>query len=255
MSTVSAVQPDGTPTWIDLGVPDLNKARSFYGALFGWQFEVGPEETGHYTMCLMQGRPVAAMSSFFDPDAGGFWWNVYLATADCDATAARGVEAGATVLMESMDVMDQGRMAMLRDPAGAQIGLWQGRAHSGAEVVNEPGAMVRNDLVTPQPAIASEFYAALFDFTTDRNKDLPGVDFTFLRRRDGHEVAGILGNPNATVSQWATTFEVADTDAVVAAARANTGKASDPEDMIYGRISSVVDPFGTEFSVIQRATE
>ncbi|QGK72079.1 VOC family protein [Allosaccharopolyspora coralli] len=254
MSTVAAVQPDGTPTWVDLGIPDLDKACSFYGALFGWQFQVGPEETGHYTMCLMHDRPVAAMSSFFDPDAGGFWWNVYLATSDCDATVARGTEVGGTVLMEPMEVMDQGRIAMLRDPAGAQIGLWQGRAHIGAEVVNEPGAVVRNDLVTAQPDVAREFYAALFDFTADRNEDIPGVDFTFLRRRDGHEVAGILGNPNATASQWATTFEVADTDAVVAAAKAHAGSASAPEDMVYGRIASVVDPFGTEFSVIQRAS-
>ena len=44
MSHVNANQPDGTPTWIDLGIPDLEGAMRFYGALFGWDFEVGPPE-------------------------------------------------------------------------------------------------------------------------------------------------------------------------------------------------------------------
>jgi len=42
MSYVTENQPDGTPTWIDLGVPDLERAMGFYGSLFGWEFEVGP---------------------------------------------------------------------------------------------------------------------------------------------------------------------------------------------------------------------
>ena len=42
--------------------------------------------------------------------------------------------------MEPMDVMDDGRMAIVRDPVGAQFALWQGRAHHGAEAVNEPGS-------------------------------------------------------------------------------------------------------------------
>ena len=81
-------QLDGTPTWIDLGIPDLDRAMDFYGALFGWQFEVGPAEFGRYTTAYLRGRRVAALAPNTDPDAAAFWWNVYLATADCDATTA-----------------------------------------------------------------------------------------------------------------------------------------------------------------------
>ena len=62
MSFVTENQPDGTPTWIDLGIPDLEGAMRFYGALFGWDFEVGPPESGRYTQCLLGGRRVAARS-------------------------------------------------------------------------------------------------------------------------------------------------------------------------------------------------
>lgn len=76
MSTVTTNQPDGTPTWIDLGIPDLDRATDFYGALFGWEFDVGPQEHGAYTTCRLRGRRVAALMPHPDPQATAFWWNV-----------------------------------------------------------------------------------------------------------------------------------------------------------------------------------
>jgi predicted enzyme related to lactoylglutathione lyase len=254
MSYVTSVQPNGTPTWIDLGIPDLDRAMEFYRALFGWEFAVGPAETGYYTSCLLDGRRVAALMPNHDAKATEFWWNVYFATDDCDSTAKRVVDAGGTVPMEPMDVMTQGRMAIAIDPTGAQFGLWQGRDHIGCEVVNEPNSLVRNDLVTPTAEPAREFYASVFEFTLDRNEDMPNFDFTFLRRPDGHEIGGIMGSAEAAKSSWNTTFEVADTDAVVATALAAGGKADTPTDMVYGRFANITDPFGTEFAVIARPT-
>ncbi|MDT7582040.1 MAG: uncharacterized protein QOK35_3304, partial [Pseudonocardiales bacterium] len=39
MTHITQNQPDGTPTWIDLGIPDLERAMQFYGAVFGWEFD------------------------------------------------------------------------------------------------------------------------------------------------------------------------------------------------------------------------
>jgi predicted enzyme related to lactoylglutathione lyase len=252
MTHVTENQPDGTPTWIDLGIPDLEGAMAFYRALFGWEFQVAPPEMLRYTQCLLDGRRVAALAENPDPEATEFWWNMYFATADCDATARRIADAGGSLVMAPMDVADQGRMAIAKDPVGAQFGLWQGRTHIGCEVVNEPGSLVRNDLVTPTPEPARAFYAAVFDFTLDGNQDLPDFDFTFLRRPDGHEIGGVMGLPDAPRSSWSTTFEVADTDAVVATATAAGGTAGPAEDFVYGRMATITDPFGTEFTVIAR---
>ena len=221
MSLVTENQPDGTPTWIDLGIPDLDRAMAFYGALFGWEFDVGPPEFGRYTTCLLRGEPVAALMP--NPDAGRRPGSGGTSTSPPPTATAppngsrRPVAPWST---SRCDVMDQGRMAIARDPTGAQFGLWQGRKHIGARIVNEPGSLVRNDLVTPDPGPAREFYAAVFGFTLDGNPDMPEFDFTFLRRPDGHEIGGIMGAPGAARSEWNTTFEVADTDAVVAAATA-----------------------------------
>ena len=246
---VDTNQPLGTPTWIDLGVPDLDRALAFYGAVFGWEFDVGPEETGRYTMCFLRGRRVAAISALHDP--ARVFWNVYLATDDCDRTAERARAAGGTLLVEPMDVMDQGRMAVVRDPGGRAVRAVAGSRAHRRQVVNEPGALVRNDLVTPEPAPAREFYAAVFDFALEGNPAMPEADFTFLRRPDGHEVGGIMGAPGST-SAWSTTFEVAGTDEAVQRALDAGGRSDGAKEFLYGRLATITDPFGAEFSIITR---
>jgi len=253
MSLVTENQPEGTPTWIDLAIPDLEQAMGFYGPLFGWEFLVGPQEAMPSAQCLLGGRRVAALARHPDPQATTFRWNVYLATADCDLTAARAADAGGSVVVAPTDIPDQGRMAIVRDPVGAQFGLWEGRGHVGCEVVNEPGSLVRNDLITPDPEPARRFYAAVFGFTLDGNPDLPGFDFTFLRRPDGHEIGGIMGVEGAPSSSWSTTFEVADTDVALARAAVAGGSPGAAEDFVYGRMATITDPFGAEFTVIARA--
>ncbi|HEY2063048.1 MAG TPA: VOC family protein [Amycolatopsis sp.] len=242
MSSVDRNQPLGTPTWVDLAVPDLERAREFYGRVFGWEFDGGD--------CLLRGLPVAGLR-VASPNSPG--WDVHLATEDVDATAAAVTAAGGTLLTEPHDVTGRGRSAFALDPSGARFGLWHGRGFPGCRLVNEPDTLVRNDLLTPGAAKARDFYCAVFGFTLDGNQDLPGADFTFLRRPDGHEIGGIFAAPDATVSSWATTFEVADADATVAKAVAAGGTAQPAAPTPYGRMAAITDPFGTEFTAITRA--
>ncbi|HEX6357286.1 VOC family protein [Actinophytocola sp.] len=238
MSEVNENQPLGTPTWLDLHVPDVTAAKDYYGRVFGWKFD--ENELG--TMCLLRGLPVAGIRP---GDAKA--WRVHLATDDCEATAKAVLAAGGTVVEEPHDVGELGRTALVVDTVGAVFGLWQGRAFPGCRLVNEPDTLVRNDLLTASAARAREFYPAVFGFTLDGNPDLPDFDFTFLRRPDGHEVGGIMGLPGAP-SVWNTTFEVADTDATLA----RTDSDVTPEDTPYGRSATFRDPFGVELSIIAR---
>ncbi len=238
MSRISTNQPLGTPTWIDLAVADLPAAQAFYGAVFGWDF-AGED-------CLLRGLPVAGLR-----EGSGDGWTVHFATDDCDGTAKRMVAAGGELVTEPHEAAEH-RAAVVIDPVGVRIGLWQGRNAPGCQLVNEPDTLVRNDLVTPRAREARDFYATVFGFSLDGNPDLSGMDFTFLRRPDGYEVGGILGLAESPVSAWSTTFEVADTDATLARVREAGGTATAPEDTVYGRSATITDPFGTEFSVIAR---
>jgi predicted enzyme related to lactoylglutathione lyase len=51
MTKLDRKQPHGMPSWADLMTDDPEAARAFYGALFGWTFDIGGPESGHYTMC------------------------------------------------------------------------------------------------------------------------------------------------------------------------------------------------------------
>lgn len=252
MSHVTTPQPDGTPTWIDLHTPEYDRALEFYGALFGWEYSEEPTPSGRRSAtCLLRGRPVAAITQVASPGSG---WTMYFATADCDATVKRITEAGGTLLQEPTGATPQGaaRTAIAEDSVGARFGLWQAGTRIGCEIVNEPDSLVRNDLLTPTPERAREFYRAVFDYTLDLNEDMPGMDFTFLRRPDGHEIGGIFGSPTTPTSTWATTFEVADTEAVAHRATTSGGTSTTPEDIPYGRIATITDPGGNEFSIITR---
>jgi uncharacterized protein len=237
MSEVNEHQPTGTPTWLDLHVPDVPSAKEYYARVFGWSHS--ENELG--TMCLLRDLPVAGIR----PGTGG--WRAHLATDDCDGTVKAVVAAGGSVAEAPHDVGDLGRAALVHDTTGAAVGLWQGRAFLGCRLVNEPDTLIRNDLITGAPERAREFYAAVFGFTLDGNPTLPDLDFTFLRRPDGYEVGGIMGQPGAA-SAWNTTFEVADTDATLARA----GVDVTPEETPYGRSATFHDPFGVEVSIIAR---
>ncbi|ASO18094.1 hypothetical protein FHR81_002491 [Actinoalloteichus hoggarensis] len=249
MSEVTSNQHAGTPTWIDLGIPDLARAVEFYHAVFGWEFRTGGPETGGYTICTLRDKAVAGIMADPNADATEFWWNVYLAADDCDATVERVVAAGGAVVHPAMDVLDKGRMAIVRDPAGSQFGLWQGRALVGAELVNEPNTLVRNDLMTRNPEPIAEFYASVFGFTPERNTQIPGMEFLSLIRSDGHDLGGIFAADDKTPTGWDTTFEVSDVDTAVRRVAAAGGQASDPEDFPFGRLAMITDPFGARFSV------
>lgn len=77
---------------------------------------------------------------------------------DVDATVARVTEAGGTVLMEPIDVLDAGRMDVVSDPVGATFSLWQPGAHIGSQAFDEPGAFCWTELRSRDIETARRFY-------------------------------------------------------------------------------------------------
>ena len=224
--------PDGTPCWADLGAPDIAKAREFYSDVFSWTAQPGGPETGGYSVAELDGRGVAGVGPKMGPAEAPTMWMTYLATSDADATAAKIKGAGGQLVMEAMDVMDAGRMAVAADPAGAVFGVWQARAFPGAQIVNEPGAMVWNEQLSHDLEASKAFYAAVFGYEygdmTDR------VSYATFKV-DGRDVGGIggyhSGLPADTPATWRVYFSAADNDATTARAQAKGGSVVwEPKD-------------------------
>ncbi|MFI1799043.1 VOC family protein [Streptomyces sp. NPDC020379] len=254
MPDVTGPYAPGTPCWIDLMVPDQQAALDFYRDLFGWQGEVGPPETGGYAVCTLRGKPVAGIMTAMSPDGGPTpptVWTTYLATADVDATEQKVTKAGGKVMMPAMDVMTLGRMSVVSDPTGAVVGLWQARDFPGAGVVNEPGALIWNELDTSDTGAASAFLSAALGIKAD---PMEGADGYFALNVDGRTVGGMQGLdklPEGTPPHWLTYFAVDDTDSTVdALVHARGNVIVPPFDMMAGRMAVVQDPQGGIFAVI-----
>jgi len=245
--------PAGTPCWVDVSVDDVPKAIVFYQGLFGWDIELGAPEVGGYSIAHSGGHIVAAISpKMAGPDAPTVW-TTFLATDDTDATADKIKGAGGQVLAGPMDVMEEGRMAVAMDPAGAAFALWQGGNTTGLGVANEPGTLAWNEQMSRDLLGSQAFYQAVFGYGY---QDISGDGFKYATLMvDGHEVGGIgeypAGTPAEVPAAWATYFAVTDTDAAMAKVTELGGSVVRPaQDTPFGRIGAVADNQGAVFSLI-----
>src|SRR5687768_17903349 len=125
----------GSFCWFELATTDQAAAKKFYGGLFGWtanDVPMGPDAV--YTMFELHGRNVgAAFTMDVDQRREGVppHWKTSVAVANVDDTIAKSKTLGATVLAGPMDVAEYGRFAVLRDPTGAVLALWQAKQHQG----------------------------------------------------------------------------------------------------------------------------
>ena len=244
----------GTPCWVDLSTSDPEGARRFYGELFGWEFDIGAEEYGHYTTCRLRGREVAGMGGDPAPDGMPTAWTTYMATDDADASAKRVTGNGGALVVEPMDVPPFGRMAIATDSTGAMFGMWQAGELIGSSLVNEPGAVTWNELGTRDLDAAKRFYSGVFgygweDFDTGEG----GPEYATFTV-EGRSVGGALREPlpDEVPAHWTPCFAVAGADATVdTAQRLGGAVVLAPIDSPFGRYAVLRDPHGAIFSVLQ----
>ena len=254
MSEATSHAP-GIPSWVDLGSPDAEGSKRFYSSLFGWEANTIPD-AGGYTVMTLRGKNVAGISPPPPGAPGPPGWMTYIATADADATAGKVKSAGGTVLMEPMEVMTAGRMAVFTDPSGAVFSTWQAGDHTGSELVNEPGTVCWNELQTRDPDGAKRFYGAVFGWGAHTHEG--PIAYTEWQQ-DGRSMAGMMPMgadiPAQVPPHWVVYFGAADCDASTARAAELGGTVVvPPMDIQDGlRFSVVADPQGAVFGVLRTA--
>lgn len=163
MFTVSKY-PHGTFCWADCSATDQDKAKAFYADIMGWESSDEPMGEGQmYTMFHQDGHNVAGLGPQM-PGLPSTWYS-YIAVDNVDALMDKVRELGGTVVSEPFDVFENGRMAVIQDPTGAHVSLWQARSHIGSGLVNTPGAMTWNELATRDLKAVEAFYSGLLGWT------------------------------------------------------------------------------------------
>ena len=252
MTNVDKHEP-GSFSWPELATNDPAAAKKFYTSLFGWATDdspAGPDMV--YTTLKKGGRSVGALYQDVKEKNIPPHWNTYVTVASADAAAQKAKGLGGKVLAEAFDVMEYGRMAVVQDPQGATICLWQPKQHIGAQVVNEPGALCWCELDTTDTASAQKFYTGLFGWGAKVSPE-----YTEWQKK-GTSIGGLMKIPKEwgpVPPNWLVYFASDDVDATAAKAAKAGGKTIVPPGDIpdMGRFAVLADPQGAVFAIFRPA--
>ena len=265
----------GVPCWVDTWQSDADAAVRFYSGLLGWEHEdtMPPDVEGQHFMCRLRGRDVAAVASRPEAAAPVAAWNTYVWADDASEVAEKAGAAGGRVVVAPFESLDGGRIAIVADPAGATIGVWQPGAHRGAELVNEPGAWSMSGLYTREPEGAMAFYADVFGWDAEP-MDVGGGGFSLFRLpgfvggepqqpvpRDVVATMATMTDdqfPPEVPAHWRIDFWVDDAELTAEKAAQEGGRVIAPPFEIPGaplRQAIVADPEGAPFSVTELTVE
>jgi predicted enzyme related to lactoylglutathione lyase len=111
----------GAPSWFELFTRDHAAAVSFYRNVFRWDTEtMGDTDEFRYTTLKRGDDMLAGImdATAFLPEGVPAHWSVYFGSDDTDATLARTVELGGSIVVPAEDT-PYGRLATAADPTGA----------------------------------------------------------------------------------------------------------------------------------------
>ncbi|MBB5918680.1 hypothetical protein BJY24_007592 [Nocardia transvalensis] len=258
----------GDPCWAELYTSDPDRAIEFYGRLFGWTAERSADHGGYITF-RKDGNAVAGGMGNDGADGAPDQWTVYLASPDIRATVDAATAHGGRVILDPMPVGDLGSMAVLADPSGAGVGVWQPGVHtgfgtlgivSGGTWTEHAGVASWFELHTPAYADAVKFYTEVFGW-----KDAFAVaDTPEFRYTTIHAETPMLGGvmdasaflPAGVPGGWQVYFGAEDVDAAVKTVVELGGSIDrEPENTPYGRMAVVADPGGVRFSIGGNSSE
>ena len=243
------------PAWIDLSSQDAAASRDFYSKLFGWKIDVQGPEAANYGLAKAGGKDVAGIGPSQDPKAPTAWM-VYIGTRDAAATAKQVEQAGGKVIAPPFDVLDQGRMAVFQDPAGAFISVWEPKKMFGTEVVGKDGTYGWAELNARGIDKASAFYTKVFGWTPKVSPMAEGQPPYTEFQIDGQSIAGGMEMnpmvPKEVPSYWMVYFTVADVDKThKKATDLGSREMLPPQDFPGGRFSILSDPQGAAFGLMK----
>ncbi|WP_104089409.1 VOC family protein [Cryobacterium sp. N19] len=241
----------GEPCWIDLVTRDPAKSIAFYAALLDWRAVETGAGSGRYTMFFHGDAAIAGLTAQ-DPSSGNRdFWTTYLATDSVDETVRAARAAGAAVLAPPQTVGDQGRLAVLTDPAGAAVGVWEAAGHRGFGADNEIGTPVWHELITRDFTAAIAFHEEVFGWTPIPLSDT--TDFRYSTFGHDESMTGGVYDADAMLppgvpSNWQVYLGVADVRASAARATELGGAVlREPWDSDFGTFAQIADATGAVF--------
>jgi predicted enzyme related to lactoylglutathione lyase len=243
----TGIHHQGKFVWNDLLTDDVAIAKGFYGQLFGWTFE----QRGGYTVIKNESQSIGGMAQVGEESGktGAARWICSLSVADVDKAAALTTEAGGTVHVGPLELLNRGRGALVDDPQGAQLLLLN--ATDGDPEDKEPviGSWLWHELWSHDTEASLAFYQKLAGYDFDGEQ----TDYLILLKDDQWR-AGIRNiKDSELVMRWIPVVRVADTKETAERSEELGGQLHvGPRDTASGgSVALLSDPSGA-LVIIQR---
>jgi len=113
--------------WNELATANVQGAKDFYGKVFGWQFTDHDMGDMTYTMIKHNNKECAGIWSIPKDKEKQIppHWLAYILVDNLDKSLEKALQHGASVVKPATNAGDFGRFAVITDPTGAHVALWQ----------------------------------------------------------------------------------------------------------------------------------
>jgi uncharacterized protein len=250
----------GKVVWADLVTPDLDGAKRFYGALFGWTFrDVAGDR--NYALALLDGEPVAGLFQKALPAGQSKQpaWLTFLAVRDVDAAQQAALQHGGQVLVKPHYYAQRGRQAVLADPDGAVFAVLAAEGGDPPDYLAAPGAWIWSSVLVRDPKPETAFYKSLFGYDVyDLAGDGSSVSDAkhYILSNDNYARAGLNalpGDSRRRYPHWLNFVRVTDAAGAAKKAVELGGRVLvEPRiDRQGGHLAVLADPSGAPFGVME----
>jgi predicted enzyme related to lactoylglutathione lyase len=250
----SARERAGRVVWVGLSTPDVAGAIHFYERLFGWHYTEQDTEIGLYVTARVAAGPVGGMMPETPEQAAAGIppaWTVLIGAGHLEPVVATVRELGGSVLQTPVSIPGGARVAVIADPAGAELGLMEAPASESAMAWGEMGAVCWVECLSRDPVAARRFYEQLLGWTSEE-----GTGGYVVFSRDGERVGGLMAMPSSVPEQapshWLVYFAVADVAVSCERTIGSGGTVLVPaHDIEEGRFAVLADPAGAALAVFE----
>lgn len=240
----------GEFTWIDLSTFDVTQAVEFYRSVFHWDVE---EDVLGYLDCSVSGDPCAGifeMPELFQKIGMPSFWMTYISVEDITSAVAKARQLGGRIELEQTDA--RGKIALIRDPAGAGFTCYEGAAKSAIASKPEHGRWLWSELFVSDLSRIKVFYEELFLWRFEPDVGTP--DRQFIRNNRGDRIGAVQVASNDMKGEkefWAVFFAVDDARTTISAVSGAGGQVVYDYPTSDGRHFLATDPQGAAFFVTQ----
>ncbi len=248
---------DGLIVWYDLMSTDPSVTDAFYAELFGWEADAESAMPNGYRGWNQDGQPFGGVLPW-DAALGSGSWMIYVQISALDTLVNLAEDLGGAVHVEATEIPGIGRFAIVADPTGAPVYLFElppDRRAPASTYGRGDGFPIWNELITTGLDAATKFYEGLVGWTMVPIS--PGEHPYTIARTGGVAAAGIYQPEVAPAhSVWIVSFQTSDIDASIAKVQELGGRVIHPVNDApgIGRTAWAADPTGAVFGLMQPET-